>query len=242
MGTELSILLVTAASLAFIHTILGPDHYIPFVMMARARKWSYTKTGWITFACGLGHVGSSVILGIIGISLGLALSNVTSVEGFRGNIAAWVLMGFGLIYFAWGLRRAIKGKTHTHKHLHSNGTAHSHEHKHAGEHAHVHDSTDGKDGKKEITPWILFTIFILGPCEPLIPILMYPAAKSSWTDVALVAGLFSLVTIATMMLSVGLILYGSKFLPKTNIIERYMHAIAGAIICFCGVSIQFLGL
>ena len=239
MGTELSILLVTAASLAFIHTILGPDHYIPFVMMARARKWSYTKTGWITFACGLGHVGSSVILGIIGISLGVALTNLTSVEGFRGNIAAWILITFGLVYFIWGLRRAMKGKIHTHKHLHSNGMAHSHEHKHAGEHAHVHDSTDSK---KEITPWILFTIFILGPCEPLIPILMYPAAKNSWFDVALVAGLFSLVTIVTMMLSVGLILYGSKFLPKTNIIERYMHAIAGAIICFCGVSIQFLGL
>lgn len=239
MGTELSILLVTSASLAFIHTILGPDHYIPFVMMARARKWSYTKTAWITFACGLGHVGSSVLIGIIGISLGLALTNVTSVEGFRGNIAAWVLMGFGLVYFAWGLRRAIKGKTHTHNHLHSNGTAHSHKHTHAGEHAHVHNSTDSK---KEITPWVLFTIFILGPCEPLIPILMYPAAKNSWVDVASVAGLFAVVTIATMILSVGLILYGSKLLPKTNIIERYMHAIAGAIISFCGVSIQFLGL
>jgi len=239
LGAELSILQITAASLAFFHTILGPDHYIPFVMMARARKWSYFKTGWITFLCGLGHVGSSVVLGIIGISLGLAITKVTSFEGFRGNLAAWALIAFGLIYFAWGLRKAIKGKTHTHKHVHFNGSEHSHAHKHTGEHSHIHAS---QTGKKEITPWVLFTIFILGPCEPLIPILMYPAAKNSWVDVALVAGLFSVVTIATMILSVGLILYGSQYLPKKNIIERYMHAIGGATICLCGVGIQFLGL
>ena len=29
-------LVVTAASLGFIHTIFGPDHYVPFVMMSRA--------------------------------------------------------------------------------------------------------------------------------------------------------------------------------------------------------------
>ena len=239
METEISVLALTAASLAFLHTILGPDHYVPFVMMAKARKWSYIKTAWITFLCGLGHVGSSVILGIIGISLGLAINKLTNFEGFRGNIAAWFLIAFGLIYFAWGLRKALKGKKHTHKHLHSNGTTHSHEHSHKDSHAHVHQS---KGNKKEITPWILFTIFVLGPCEPLIPILMYPAAKSSWSSVVLVAGIFSIITIATMILAVGFLLYGIKYLPGKLAIERYMHAIAGATICFCGVSIQFLGL
>ena len=38
---------------------------------------------------------------------------------------------------------------------------------------------------------ILFTIFVFGPCEPLIPILMYPAAKSSVAGMLLVAGVFS---------------------------------------------------
>ncbi len=67
---ELSILLVTAASLGFVHTLLGPDHYLPFIVLSKARQWSSSKTMWITFISGIGHVGSSVIIGMIGIALG----------------------------------------------------------------------------------------------------------------------------------------------------------------------------
>jgi sulfite exporter TauE/SafE len=169
----------------------------------------------------------------------MAVNKLTNFEGVRGNMAAWFLIAFGLVYFVWGLRRAYKGKTHTHKHIHSNGTVHSHKHSHTEDHVHLHKT---KNSKKELTPWILFTIFVLGPCEPLIPILMYPAAKNSWASVALVAGIFSIITITTMMLAVGFLLYGINYLPQKSVIERYMHAIAGATICLCGVSIQFLGL
>ncbi|MCX6832664.1 MAG: hypothetical protein NT028_11150, partial [candidate division Zixibacteria bacterium] len=70
---DLYLLAVTAASIGFIHTVAGPDHYIPFIVMAKARKWSMTKTTWITFLCGLGHIGGSVILGLIGVALGIAV-------------------------------------------------------------------------------------------------------------------------------------------------------------------------
>ncbi len=76
MAQELSILLTAAASIGFIHTVLGPDHYVPFIMIARARKWSLVKTGWVTFLCGLGHIGSSVLLGLIGIAFGVALNKL----------------------------------------------------------------------------------------------------------------------------------------------------------------------
>lgn len=54
MQESLRILTITAASIAFIHTIFGPDHYLPFIVMARARGWSRARTVWITLACGLG--------------------------------------------------------------------------------------------------------------------------------------------------------------------------------------------
>jgi sulfite exporter TauE/SafE len=239
METELSVLLVTAISIAFLHTILGPDHYIPFIMMGRARNWTFAKTMWITGISGLGHVASSVILGAIGISLGLAVSNLEFIEAYRGNVAAWFLIAFGLMYFAYGLRKIYKSKKHTHKHIHKDGIIHSHEHTHEKDHSHLHFS---ENSKKEITPWILFVIFFLGPCEPLIPILMYPAASHNWYSVALVAGAFSLVTIATMLIAVALATKGISILPRSMNIERYIHAIAGATICLCGISIQFLGL
>jgi hypothetical protein len=64
---ELKALVITAASLGFFHTLLGPDHYLPFIMMSWARGWSGLKTGLITFLCGLGHICSSVVLGLIGV-------------------------------------------------------------------------------------------------------------------------------------------------------------------------------
>ncbi len=74
MNQELVTLLITAASIGFFHTLFGPDHYLPFIVMAQARKWSLIKTTWITFLCGIGHVGSSVVLGIIGIAFGTAIA------------------------------------------------------------------------------------------------------------------------------------------------------------------------
>jgi len=31
---EITVLLATAASLGFIHTLIGPDHYLPFIVMS----------------------------------------------------------------------------------------------------------------------------------------------------------------------------------------------------------------
>jgi len=39
MATEVSLLLGAAATLGFFHTVFGPDHYVPFIVMARARQW-----------------------------------------------------------------------------------------------------------------------------------------------------------------------------------------------------------
>lgn len=212
MSQELTALVIAAASLGFIHTVLGPDHYLPFVAMSRARSWSKFKTLSITVLCGIGHVASSVVIGLIGVALGIAVGSLESVESVRGDIAAWVLIAFGLVYMIWGIRRAIK------KHLHS--------------HHHAHGE------KVNITPWILFTIFVLGPCEPLIPILMYPAAQKSTSGMLLVASVFSLVTIATMTTIVFVLSRGFSFIP-TKGLERYSHALAGFVILLCGVAIQF---
>lgn len=236
MNNEITILSATAATLGLVHTVLGPDHYLPFTVMARARGWKLAKTMWITFLCGLGHIGSSVLLGLAGAALGTAVGRLEAIESFRGNLAAWAMIAFGLAYAVWGLRRAYRNRPHNHVHVHGDGTSHDHGHVHGGEHSHVH-----QEGKSSITPWVLFTIFVFGPCEPLIPLLMYPAAKHSAWGMALVAGIFGAVTIATMMAIVSLTTLGLKKLPLGGL-ERFSHALAGATIFLCGAAIQFLGL
>jgi len=207
-------------------------------MMAKVRKWSVTKTSWITILCGGGHVLSSIVLGLIGVYLGAELMKLEFLEGFRGEIAAWLLIGFGLAYGIWGIHQAIKNKTHSHIHSHKGGIVHDHPHSHISDHAHVHDQ---KSTAKDLTPWILFTVFVLGPCEPLIPLLMYPAAKSSMSGMFLVTGIFAVTTLITM---VGIVLLGTWGIgfAKFGKLERYTHAIAGGTICFSGLAIMFLGL
>jgi len=237
MSAELNALIITAASIGFFHTIFGPDHYLPFIMISWARKWSAVKTTLITLLCGLGHIGSSVVLGLIGVAAGLAINRLEIVESVRGNVAAWLLIAFGLVYFVWGLRRAYQKKSHVHSHTHVAGAAHEHLHNHHREHAHVHDD----ETTPSITPWVLFIIFVFGPCEPLIPILMYPAAKNSLFGLLVVTCVFGIVTIATMLGMVLLSVAGVNFIPLTRL-QRFSHVIAGATICLCGLAIQFLGL
>lgn len=236
MSTEIMVLCATAVSLGFIHTVFGPDHYIPFIAMSKARHWSLPKTSLITLLCGIGHIASSVILGFLGIAFGIAVTRLEVLEAFRGSIAAWSMIGFGLAYFIWGLHQAYKNKPHMHTHYHED-YRHSHSHGHSLEHAHIHV----KEEKKNITPWILFTIFVFGPCEPLIPILMYPAAKNNMFGVFIVAFLFGLVTIATMLTIVIALSFGLN-LVRLGRLERYAHALTGAIIFLSGMAVQFLGL
>jgi ABC-type nickel/cobalt efflux system permease component RcnA len=194
------------------------------------------KTAWITFLCGLGHVLSSVLLGLAGVLLGIQVMKLEVLEAFRGSIAAWLLIGFGFAYFLWGIRRAILNRPHRHVHSHGDAGKHEHEHTHLSDHAHVHD-----EKKTNMTPWILFTIFVFGPCEPLIPLLMYPAAEKSVLGTILVAAVFSVVTVGTMLTIVLLSSWGVAFV-KLGRMERYTHAVAGATICASGLAIQFLGL
>lgn len=235
--TEAQILLLTAASIAFLHTILGPDHYVIFTAMGKAQGWSLSRTLRITLFCGIGHVLSSMIIGTIGLLLGAQLAALIKIESLRGNLAGWALLAFGLMYFAWGLRQA--GRDHTHTHVHTHGeVVHVHEHNHHDEHTHVHD----QHARDSITPWAIFVIFVFGPCEALIPLFMYPAAQQSVGLVMSVALVFGAVTLATMLALVAITSIGLDRLKLPSAGRRYAHAVAGASVALCGGAISFIGL
>ena len=216
MTTEFQILLMTAASVGFLHTILGPDHYLPFIMIGKARDWTLKKTLWLTFLCGVGHVLSSVVIGLVGIAIGAQLQKLEWLEGFRGNLAAWAFIAFGLAYAVWGLKHVFKPSGKKVK-------------------------EDGDTPSTKITPWVLFIVFVLGPCEVLIPVLMYPAANESIGALLTVTGVFGVTTLATMMGAVFLASYGLSFI-SIKPLEKYTHTIAGMVIFLSGMAIQVLGL
>lgn len=242
MENEIYLLSVTAASIGIIHTVIGIDHYVPFIALSKAGNWSKIKTIWITLLCGIGHVLSSVVIGAAGIIFGLSLFSIKALESLRGDIAAWLLLGFGFLYMVYGIWHSLKNKPHKHLHIHSHDSEkenihyHSHDHKHSNEHAHVHH----QEGKK-ITPWVLFIIFVFGPCEALIPVLMFPAATQSLLGIILVTTVFGIFTILTMITMVLIGLWGIELLPLHRL-EKHVHSLAGLTIFLCGAGILFVGI
>jgi len=92
-----------------------------------------------------------------------------------------------------------------------------------------------------MTPWVLFVIFLLGPCEALIPLLMFPAATESWTTLLLVTGTFGVATVSTMLGLVFVSLEGIQRVPFLRA-QRFGHVVAGVTVLLCGVAIEFIGL
>ena len=253
MGSDLLALSGTAIAVGVTHTLLGPDHYVPFVALSRTRNWSIYRTAVITFLCGIGHVLGSVVLGAVGILAGVMVGRLERFEAIRGEIAASLLFAFGTIYMLWGLWRFFHPREHKHAFLHKAGISHSHPHSHSHE-THSHDTAVMDDGHSHAhgeagsaveatssTPWGLFIIFVLGPCEPLIPLLMYPASENNFTGALVVAGVFSAATIGTM-LAVVMSLYAGISRLELGLLQRLSHFLAGLAIALCGAAILFLGL
>ena len=229
-----SVLLGTAATLAVVHTLLGIDHSLPFVVLGRARGWTLKRTLGVTALCGVGHVASSVLIGALGALAGVTLESLLQIEGARGSWAASLLIGFGLAYAAWAVYRQMRGRSHSHLHAHADGTVHDHPHTHAGEHVHPHGTGRG------VTPWALFIIFVFGPCEPLIPLMVVPAVGGSWGVVAAVVALFGGLTVATM-LAVVTVGYRGLALAPVRRLERHADLLAGLVVAASGAAVLFLG-
>ena len=234
--TSVDVLLGLTLSVALVHTLIGVDHFLPFVVLGRTQRWPLRKVLAITAVCGFGHVLGSVLLGAVGVAVGAALGELEWLEATRGNVAAWLLIGLGLAYAAWAAWRTLRGRRHVHVHAHGDGTVHAHQHDHHGEHAHPHGNPSGL-----LAFWSLFVVFVLGPCEPLIPLLMAPAAEHRWAVVAAVAIVFGVATVGTMVVIVALGYAGMR-LPVFRRLERWGHSLAGLAIAASGLAIQVVGI
>lgn len=232
MQTEIEVLMIAAISIACLHTLTGPDHYVPFIALSKARGWSFKRTIFWTMVCGCGHVWSSVLLGLGGAAIGWSLSKVSWLENVRGGVAGWSLAGFGLLYSIWGLIKAKQGSQHKHFDIYEDGSVYVYEHRHG-------QAVAPKE-RHAVTPWVMFLIFVSGPCEPMIPLLYFPGAKNSSFGIILLIIVYTLFTLATMLLMVVLGYYGFYFF-KIEKLERYVHALGGITIFICGAGMVVLG-
>lgn len=208
------VLLISAISVAFFHS-LAPDHWVPFVALAKGSKWKMRQLAGITTLAGIGHVLSSLLIGALGLWAGWAAHRLEGVESWRGGVAIWLLIGFGAAYMLWGFKHA----QHPHPHLS------------------VKDAVKAYAAKRV---WILIAVLVFGPCEPLIP-LMFLAYKEGLQAIIATSAVFSLVTVG-MIVGQSCLSYAGVRLVQAHWMERYAHALAGAVIVLTGLAVVLLGL
>ncbi|WP_366186247.1 hypothetical protein [Flavobacterium ovatum] len=228
---DFNLLCFTVLSISAIHTLSGPDHYLPFIVLSRSKQWSLKKTLLWTFLCGFAHVLSSVVLGVIGILLGWTVTKVFHIEEIRGGYASWFLLLFGIGYVVYALINLKNNKTHKHFDTSDEGDIYVFEHKHG-------QSIAGNKRYK-VTPWVMFFIFALGPSEPMIPLIIYPAINYTFSEVGMLIFLYTFTTIFTMMFMVLMGFFGSRFINYKGF-EKYIELFSGISIIVCGFGMVFL--
>ena len=96
-------------------------------------------------------------------------------------------------------------------------------------------------GDDRVTPWALFIVFVLGPCEPLIPLMVVPGMARDWLAVAAVVAVFGLLTVGVMLLAVLAAWRGVALLGAGRI-GRHADVAAGLVVAASGAAVLFLGL
>jgi len=240
--TGSGVLLGLAASLAVVHTAIGVDHALPFVVLARVQRWSLGRTLAVTAACGFGHIASAVVIGLFAVVLGLAVDQLAPLEAIRGRLGLGLLITFGLGYAALGLFRLWKQRPHHHAHVHDDGTLHDHHHGHADEHVHLHDDAR----KKAATAWTLFVVLVFGPCEALVPLLLAPGVAQDHRLLVGVIVVFGSLTVLTMLVLVTVGLLGARLVNLERLVGPKLASagdvVAGLAVAVTGVVVAALGL
>ncbi len=228
--TTLAALLVTALLTGMIHTVAGPDHYLPFIAISKSRNYGWFQTMLWTVLCGVGHVGSAILLAL-GFSLFaklLTAAHFEWLEEWRGSIAAYAMIGMGAALLLHSLHKRWKHRPHEHRHIHFDGTVETHTHAPAE----FHES-------EKLSYWVVFIIFVLGPCEALLPLLTASAVLGS-ISVIFISVVFSLTTVATMVGMVAAGRFGLNIL-RFPWLEKFAPEFAGGTVMACGLAIVCLG-
>ncbi len=230
-NSVLTTIAITGFGIAFFHAAI-PTHWLPFVLTARAQKWSRPKTLAITAIAASGHATFTAALGFVVAWLGIALSE--RIGTWFPRIAGGALILFGLFYII----RQLIGHPHTHLHI---GHRHSHshdDHGHEHEHAHGHDPGENRLSLSRSDVAAISSLLALltfSPCEAFVPIYV-SGVRYGWHGFALLTIILTLGTIAGMIAFTALALTGIEQV-KLRSFEKYEAGVMGALLCLVGVLI-----
>jgi ABC-type nickel/cobalt efflux system permease component RcnA len=224
MNPQPLLLVGAVAGVGVLHTIV-PDHWVPITLIARQRGWSRVETARAAFQAGVGHVLSTLAIG-----LAVWLAGVAFAARF-GHIvdmaASLALIAFGGWIMVSALPSLRGEGSHDHGHNHNHGHSHGHDH----EHGHGHDTAH-----QHRTSSRTALLLILGssPMVEGIPA-FFAAGKYGIGLIVLMAIVFAISTIANYML---LCVSSAAGLQRVSLgpFERYGEVLSGAFIAIVGAA------
>jgi ABC-type nickel/cobalt efflux system permease component RcnA len=204
------LLVATVGAVGVLHTLV-PDHWAPIVVLARQHKWSVMRTARAAALAGVGHVTSTLLLGVVlwvvGATAAARYGHIVSV------VSALALIGFGL-WIAYGGWKETRAGAH-------------HDHEHGGEpHSPAQHDTAGSRTA---------LVLIVGSSPMIEGIPAFLAASTyGFTLLAVMAVVFALATIITYVVTC---VTGVVGLRRTSLgpLERYGELISGALVALVGV-------
>lgn len=218
-------LVLTTIITAIVHTLI-PDHWLPFVLVSRAERWTVKRTMTLTALSAVMHVTVSICLAFVVVLAGRGAE--FAVEGLAErleSLSGWLLMVFGAGYTLWFLLRG--------GHVHSFGV-HPHHHPHDAE-----PPVAEAGGLRALSGYTLAFIVGFNPCILVIPCI-YGAASLGPLTLAAVALAFAVSTIASMVLVTLAGLRGTSHLTSP-FLTRYGEALSGALIAITGLLVLVAG-
>ncbi|NIQ87443.1 MAG: hypothetical protein GTN83_22215 [Acidobacteria bacterium] len=228
-------LLATAAATAVLHTAI-PDHWLPFVLIGRARNWSPARTARITFLAGVLHL--AVSFGLAVLALGLGRAAVAALGETMEHATGPLLVLFGLVYAIWSWRKG--------GHFHPGGSllhrgAHGcdgHEGDANDEHLHYHADQalirdDGRFGAAGLA-----VLVGLNPCVLIVPVALSAAQLGG----AAILAVFVAYGVPALVLMVGLAALATTAARRIRIpaAARHMEMISGLLIAVLGAVLWLL--
>jgi len=235
-STALTTIAATGFSVAFFHAAI-PTHWLPFVLVARARNWSNARTLVVTSLAGLGHVALTSLLGLVVAWFGFQIES--KVKAFP-----WLAGGLLLAFAGYYLWQQLHGRGICHHH--PPGSRH-----HAG--AQCGAEGDGSHWQEELkdSPLVspqsgewaaisgLFIMLTLSPCESFLGIYL-SGVQFGWPGFFLLSAILAVATLAGMTLFTWLALLGfTRFRLKR--FERCEAGLLAAVFGVLGVLVIVLG-
>lgn len=221
---------------AFLHAAI-PTHWLPFVLVGRARGWSRTHTLAVTAAAGMCHVALTSLLGLLIAWFGFKLNE--SLGAVFVWIAAGVLALLG-VYYLW--RQATGAGV---LHHHPPGSAHEAQESCGHEHDRTHwdreldgtPLTSSRAGESAAVGG-LFVMLTVSPCEAFLPVYL-SGVQFGWRGFVVLSVILAVAALAGMTLFTWLALIGFERI-RVQRFERREAGIVGSIFLLLSLVVILL--